>query len=140
MSNYRKPRWARKVSQAKIRQLYENDARGMVDETLIEEVGIALYARCESVLILSWADVRCSRCQRVFHVGWGRDPEELLCCPAPGCDWETTVRQYHNTWRNQDLIGGNAGDAFRAYMEGYASARMPSEKMLLIDQLIHTFH
>jgi hypothetical protein len=45
-------RWARKVSQAKIRQLYQADAMGIVDEELIDKVGTALYACCQSILLI----------------------------------------------------------------------------------------
>ena len=42
------PQWARRVPKRKIRQLYETDAQGIYDLDLINEVGYALLARCES--------------------------------------------------------------------------------------------
>ena len=42
-------KWPLKVRPHKIRQLYENDAKGIVDEDLINDVGYALYARCEAI-------------------------------------------------------------------------------------------
>jgi hypothetical protein len=45
--------WANRVSQIKIWQLYQSDARGILDEELIDEVGIALYARAQSILLLT---------------------------------------------------------------------------------------
>ncbi len=44
-----KPRWAGRVSRAQILQLYATDAKGIVDEELIDEVGYALLTRCESI-------------------------------------------------------------------------------------------
>ncbi len=41
-------RWAAPVRQDKIRRLYETDARGLTDEALIDDVGLALYLRCQS--------------------------------------------------------------------------------------------
>src|SRR5262245_61838332 len=112
-----KIRWARKVSRAKIRQLYQTDARGIMDETLIDEVGTALYARCQSVLRVSQAQALCPRCGQLFPVGWGRSTQELIACPTEGCSWQTTYEQWHQSWRHQDLIGTNAATAFENYLQ-----------------------
>jgi hypothetical protein len=132
--------WARKVSQAKIRRLYQTDALGIVDEELIDDVGSALYARCQSILLVSSAQVECPRCGCVFQVEVGRPEEDVLACPADGCFWQTTYRQWHNSWRHQDLIGTRAASAFQVYVKRYQHAKGPREKMFLIDQLIHAFH
>jgi hypothetical protein len=42
MDQHRPFRWARRVEQEKIRRLYETDARGIVDDELIDEVGYAM--------------------------------------------------------------------------------------------------
>ena len=44
------PSWAPRVTQHKIRQLYEDDAKGIRDEDLIEDVGYSLLCRCESFI------------------------------------------------------------------------------------------
>ena len=44
------PVWAERVAQRKIRRLYENDAKGIYDEALIDDVGYALFARCQSFI------------------------------------------------------------------------------------------
>jgi hypothetical protein len=133
-------RWARKVSQASIRQLYETDAAGIIDQELIDEIGTALYARCESILLVSQAGVRCPRCGLAFQVEAGKPEDEAISCPAAGCSWRTTYRQWHNSWRHQDLIGTRALSAFRDYVERYGRTSGPREKMPLIDALIHAFH
>jgi hypothetical protein len=135
-----KTRWARKVSQTKIRRLYLTDARGIVDEELIDEVGTALYARCQSVMVVSRAQALCPRCGHIFPVGKGRSGQEEIKCPAEGCSWQTTYEQWHHSWRHQDLIGTNAAAAFETYLDKYSQAQSPREKLLLIDQLLHTFH
>jgi hypothetical protein len=127
------------VSRAKISRLYQTDALGIVDEALIDEVGTALLARCESVLVVSRAQARCPRCGTVFDVGWARDRDESLACPA-GCGWQTTVEDWHRSWRHQDLIGTRAAGAFEHYAAHYPQAQTPQQKMLLIDGLIHAFH
>ena len=66
-------RWAPRVSPAKIRRLYETDARGIIDEELIEEVGFGLYSRCLSIVIATEAHagrLQCPRCDTIIpHQG-----------------------------------------------------------------------
>jgi hypothetical protein len=46
----RKPDWAPRIAQHKIRQIYEDDARGTHDDELIEDVGYSLLTRCQSFI------------------------------------------------------------------------------------------
>jgi hypothetical protein len=60
-------RWAPKVRQEQIWRLYQNDARGLIDEELIDEVGWALYSRCQSILWVTDRNrVPCPRCHHVI--------------------------------------------------------------------------
>ena len=45
-------RWGRRVPKWKIRRLYELDARGIVDEELIDDVGVTVFERCRSILTM----------------------------------------------------------------------------------------
>jgi hypothetical protein len=45
-----KPRWSARVRKEKIRQLYQKDASGIVDEELLDDVGTTLYCRCVSII------------------------------------------------------------------------------------------
>jgi hypothetical protein len=89
MSSDEKICWARHVSREKIRQLYRQDAQGIVDEELIDEVGTALYARCQSILLLSSAQVCRPRRGEVFGVRWEDecDDDDVAVCPTAGCGW-----------------------------------------------------
>lgn len=135
-----KIRWAPKVRQEKIQRLYENDARGLIDEILIQDVGIGLYLRCKSVLQVSSGQVPCPHCATVFAMKEAVESSasDILCCPC--CAWATTRAAYHTSWRHQDLIGTNDGGAFAGYVEQYPKTESPRERMLLIDRLIHAFH
>ena len=133
-------RWAAKVPRAKIRQLYRADALGVVDGELIADVGEALYARCQSILLLTDGSFLCPCCAAVIVVGWGRPEDADIPCPAEGCGWTTTNRAYHNSWRRQDLLGGNIRGPMEVFMAGYDRSRNPRERMRLIDGLIHAFH
>jgi hypothetical protein len=135
-----KIRWAQKISQAKIRQLYQKDAQGIVDEELIDDVGVSLLARSESILLVSTASARCPKCDTLIEIGWGHAEDDIVQCPDEGCTWQAVHRDYHNSWRHQDLIGVRAETAFREFIDRYSRAKGARAKMILIDQLIHAFH
>ena len=133
------PVWAARVPQEKVRRLYETDAKGIHDEELIDEVGYALLARCESFIAANevmWGDLACPHCSaKVPH---GQNKEEVLRCP---CGWELTWGEYVSTIRHRQLSGAEPVlRLFRDYAERFPKARTPRDKMLLIDCLIHGFH
>jgi hypothetical protein len=135
-------RWAPKLRPEKLQRLYETDARGIQDEELIDEVGYTLYSRCESILTVTEAfagRLKCPGCGFVIvrEPGTG-GPEARICCPE--CAWETTWREYHQTWQHRQLWGGNAVPVFQEFVRRFPTATSPREKMILIDQLIHGYH
>ncbi|HEU5102598.1 MAG TPA: hypothetical protein VFU22_26420, partial [Roseiflexaceae bacterium] len=95
--------------------------------------------RCQSIIMVTERRrVPCPRCMRIVTCAgerWSR--EQLIACPD--CGWSATYGQYRDSWRHQDLQGGNAMFAFRAFVEAYELAA-PRERMLLIDRLINAFH
>ena len=135
--------WASKVPQAKIWQLYQNDARGTVDEDLVEDVGYRLLQRCRSIQIATNRSLECPRCGTVYQLAES-EPWRFLPgsqpCPTPGCGWETTAEEWHASWRHRDLLGLAAMTAIEAYLRDYPRAGSTQERMLCIDQLIHAFH
>ena len=136
-----KIRWAPKVQRHKIRLLYENDARGILDEVLLEDVGLALLDRCRSVILVSRAEVECPRCGTVIAVGFGRpDPDAPIPCPGADCGWSTTARQWHASWAGRQLNGSRALPVFEKFADEYPRAADHRQRLLLIDQLLHAFH
>ncbi len=135
--------WAPKIRQAKIWQLYQNDAMGMVDEALVEDVGYVLFHRCRSIWLVTHCQVECPRCGAVLTLG---DPDtwQMLpgaqACPAPGCGWETTSAAWHASWKHRDLLGTAAVAAIETYLHDYPLARTAEARMVCIDQIIHAFH
>ncbi|OQA42846.1 MAG: hypothetical protein BWY52_02095 [Chloroflexi bacterium ADurb.Bin325] len=146
------PSWAPKVSQAKIRRLYLADARGAVDEALIDEVGWGLWSRCDSILSVTAAHygrVACPVCgAAVLHTEEGAAPPDERCTPwrdgdiveCGGCGWRLPWSAYHRTYQGKQLFGANAVEAFAAYHRAFPRAAAPRARMLLIDRLIHEFH
>jgi hypothetical protein len=122
------------VRQFKIRQLYENDARGIIDDALIDEVGYALFARCEAVWMVT--ERRCPECREKCHRSEGK--HRVLTCP--GCGWSASWEAYKRSYKGKRIHGGRAYEFFLAYMKEFRRARGPREKMLAIDRVIHELH
>jgi predicted RNA-binding Zn-ribbon protein involved in translation (DUF1610 family) len=134
-------RWASKVPQNKIRRLYEKDAQGIIDMELIDEVGWALWERCDSILTVTAAHhghVRCPVCGTVIErPNPTAEDGDVQCAP---CGWQIPWTTYHQSYRGKQLFGANAVDIFEAYHKDFPSAQAANQKMVLIDQLIHAFH
>ena len=135
--------WSPKIRQSKVRQLYQNDALGAVDEVLVEDVGLGLLDRCRSIWLVTRREVECPRCGAVFSLcepdSWEPLPGVQLC-PILGCGWETTADEWHASWKHRELLGAAAMDAIETYLHDYPLARKTEERMVCIDQLIHSFH
>ncbi|MFB3879995.1 MAG: hypothetical protein ACE149_01965 [Armatimonadota bacterium] len=134
-------RWAPRVPKGKLRRLYEQDAQGILDAELVDEVGWMLYQRCLSILQADEARrgrVRCPGCEAPVIRPDRRDEAEVLHCDQ--CGWEMRWQDYARTFRRRQLNVGGAGKVFRGYAEHYERTRDPRERMLLIDGLIHAFH
>jgi hypothetical protein len=133
------PDWAPRVAQGRIRRLYETDAQGIYDEDLIDEVGYALLARCQSFLDANEARAgraRCPRCSAI--VAHTCQKEEVL---RGACGWELTWGRYFQTLQHAQLSGAEPVLAqFRAFVATFPATGTPQAKMLAIDRLIHGFH
>lgn len=136
-----KIRWAPKVPQQTIRRLYQTDAKGIIDDELINEVGWALWDRCDSILTVTAAHygrVRCPLCETIIERQDRGANNEIVKCET--CDWQINWAEYHHTYRRQQLFGANAVEVFQQYHTVFPQSRSAKEKMILIDQLIHEFH
>lgn len=135
----RLPQWAPRVTQWQIRCLYDSDALGIQDEELIDEVGYALAARCQSFIEAVEAvrgRAKCPACGAI--VMHGVRSEELLTC---SCGWELLWKDYFATIQHKQLSGAEPVlEPFRAYIRDFPGAGSPRDKMMHIDTLIHGFH
>jgi len=135
-----KLRWAQKVRREKIRRLYETDAKGIIDEELIDEVGYAFYARCQSILTVTEASrgrVKCPSCGNIIPRS-GVDKEQILKCDR--CSWEITWGEYFQSYHRKQLHGGGAVEVFEDFVEQFPKKKTPQEKMILIDKIVHECH
>jgi len=139
--NTGKPDWSPRVRMDELRRLYLNDAAGILDESLLDDVGITLYCRCESILEASDAllgKIHCPSCANIIARSRNsRDDAKIVC---PKCGWTLAWLDYLKTFQHKDLWGGGFSDAMREFIARWNSRPSPREKMLLIDRLIHLWH
>ena len=138
-------RWAPRVPKRKIQRLYESEASGMLDEALLDDVGISLYLRCQSVLTVGQAQkgkVQCPRCsnsgRKTIIQRRSSRKEEIISCSQ--CPWSVTWGDYLKTYQGKQLSEGGAGEYLRAFVNRYKRAQTRKQKMLAIDRVIHEFH
>ena len=134
------PKWAQRVAKTKIKRLYELDAKGICNEDLLDEVGYALYARCQSFIEACRAtsgEVYCPVCNTIIlH---NQDKESLLICP--GCEWQLTWGVYFTTIQHKQLSGAEPVlKLFKEYINKFPRANSNQLKMFYIDKLLHGFH
>ncbi|MCL5999743.1 MAG: Rho termination factor N-terminal domain-containing protein [Chloroflexi bacterium] len=137
-----KIQWAKRVPRHQVRRLYESDARGMLDEALLEEVGHGMYARCADMFEVHEARegrIKCRNCGTVIlrHSRFW-DKSEVLACER--CGWQVTWGAYYDSYTGERLLPGAAEEVFRRFVDQWPTAHTAAAKMLLIDWLIHEFH
>ena len=131
--------WSPRVSQQKIRLLYEKDAKGIIDEKLIDDIAFSFFIRCQDIITVTDASlgkVKCIKCENIIYHNWNKD--EVLKCNK--CSWKTTWGTYLKSYQRKQLHGGTALEAFKDFVAKLPKTRTPEEKMLLIDRLIHEAH
>jgi hypothetical protein len=131
--------WSPRIRPVLIKRLYDSDALGLQDDELCNDVGVRLYMRCQTVLMVSRDEVACPRCGTIFRINTGTK-DAVTTCPEPGCGWQTTRSDYHESWSKKRIWGANALPAFEEFYSRFSSALPYRDKMVLIDQLIHSFH
>ena len=131
-----KIRWGPRLRPQLLRRLCQSDAQGLADIELCDRVGTTLYVRCRTFALVHQKQVECPECRTVFGVS----PQGKSLCPQENCDWHTTHAVYAQSIKNHYAFPGRAMDAFRSFYRCYPHARTYKQKILLIDQLIHSFH
>jgi hypothetical protein len=128
------------VRRSTIRQLYEQDARGIVDEALIDEVAYGFFARCRSILDATRAMTEgiatCFDCRADVPHDFGAS--EVLRCDA--CGWEARWVAFRRSIQRKQLMAGSAQPWFEEYIDRLPAARTPRERMLLVDWMVHRLH
>lgn len=130
-------RWAPPLPAAKLIKLYEANAAGLLDDELLDDVGWRLWERLTDVVRVTDGKVRCPVCSTEFEVrSPGREPDEQV--PCSGCTWSVTPRAWHKSWEHRDLNGHCP--EFRRFVDLWPRIRPVSDRMLLIDAVVHALH
>ncbi len=131
-------RWAKKVTKEKIAELYSSDAAGYNDIELVDEVGTALYARCESIISVTYGFEKklliCPLCGK--EIPLDTEKNEFSC----ECGFHATWQEFRASYKGKQLYGANALPAFLEYHRNFPNAHSYKKKMMCIDRLIHAFH
>ena len=128
-------RWPAMVSRQKLKNLYKSDVKMMLDEELLDDIGLTIYTRCmeakEIYALMSNGKVKCMHCGKVL------DYAKLMECP---CGQRYTYHEYRRSYRTNNMPRGEASDIFDKFITDWEKAKGSRIKMLLIDNLIHEFH
>jgi hypothetical protein len=138
-NNYLLPVWATRLRKIQIERFYQSCGRGLLDEELIDEVGFALYSRCISMLQVREAMLGTPPCP-----GCGA-PAQLYEDPVPfarcaKCGWVCPWDLYQKTYQLKGLFAGGLEPFVRDFVARFPATHSYSERVVLIDSLIHRFH
>jgi hypothetical protein len=142
--------WSPRLPKQILAQAYYNDACGLADSALLDDIGAALYLRCSDILYINDAQQhrwRCPRCEAATPPGSlmalagesQRDARDnrYLC---PHCTLLMTWGQFTLSYKRMQLNPGGAVAEFEHYIAQWARCREDNEKFLCIDRLVHAFH
>ena len=133
------PRWAGRVAKWKIARIYEDDAHGMHDDNLLNDVAYGLWNRCKSMLMVEEARqgrATCPVCEALIDHA-ARQGSVLHC---QQCDWTGSWDDYRASLDGRHLIAPGLQPFCREFVKQLPQAQTAKEKMYWIDWLIHRCH
>jgi hypothetical protein len=133
------PRWAGRVPKYKIARIYEDDARGIHDQDLIDDVAYTLLARCESMLQVEEARLGRATCP-VCAATVEHAAQRGCSLECKHCGWSGSWDDYRGSFDGLHLIAPGLQPFCREYVRRLPAARTPRARMYWIDWLIHRCH
>lgn len=129
-------RWPAKLDIHKLHILYMQDAKGIYDEALADEIGLTLYLRCkygkEDMERIERYIVRCHGCQSELT-----GESDFREC---SCGLQYSYKEYRRSYCRNNMPTGAAKKIFNLFIENWERAKTYQEKIVLIDTLLHEFH
>lgn len=135
---FNKFKWCRKASRNDILRLYQGEAKGLIDEELLDKLGYTFYTRCrqskDALPLLNRGEILCHYCGAVLKAsGYA----SVTRCK---CGYCYTYREYRRSFNTCNMPAHRAQPIFDAFIDKWPVCRDAKEKMLLIDWLIHKCH
>ena len=131
-------KWCKKVSRSDLLRLYKGEAKGLIDEILLDDIGLTFYLRCkqakEARECMDKGQIICHHCGVVLKVS---GYSTITNCP---CGYSYTYREYRRSCNAVNMPGGRAEPIFDNYLKKWQGCRTTKDKMFLIDWLIHECH
>ncbi|MDR1689494.1 MAG: hypothetical protein LBS21_12920 [Clostridiales bacterium] len=131
-------KWAKKVSRNDLLKLYQSDAKGLLDEELLDEVGFTFYIRCKQAKevreLMEKGRMLCLQCGEILQAQSYTAPVKCKC------GYIYTYREYRRSCNAINMPGGRATPIFDDYMKKWLDSKTASQKMTVIDWLIHECH
>lgn len=128
--------WPARLDIYKLKQLYKQDAKGIWDTELVDEIGLTLYIRCkygkEDMERMEKYIIRCHNCNENI-----KGESDFRQC---SCGYQYSYREYRRSYRKNNMPTGAAAKVFEDFIVSWSRAKEYNEKMLLIDTLLHEFH
>lgn len=138
LEKFNKFKWAEKVSRKNLQRLYQSDAKGIIDDELLDDVGFTFYVRCkqakEVMELLEKGRILCHHCGTVIQA---KSYTEPIKCQ---CGYIYTYREYRRSCRAASMPAGRATPIFNDFIEKWPACKTAPQKMMTIDWLIHECH
>jgi len=131
-------RWANRISRRLLVRLYESDAKMMLDDELLDEVGFTIYTRClqgrDESILFGENKMKCHNCGAILTA---QSRGELLTCD---CGHSYLLREYKRSFVADGMPSRSATIFFNEFIDKWPTAKDSTTKMQLIDWVIHQCH
>ncbi len=137
-NTFNKFKWCKKVSRNDLLRLYQGEAKGLLDEALLDEIGYTFFTRCrqskDALPLLNQGRILCHHCGAVLK---SSGYASITHCE---CGYCYSYREYRRSFNANNMPAHRAQPIFDAFVEKWPGLTSVKEKMMLIDWLIHKCH
>jgi hypothetical protein len=130
-------RWQPKVPCQLFVRLYKSHVNMMLDELLLDDVGLRLYVRCvqgrDERLLADQNKLKCHHCKVILQ---NTDSGIIEC----NCGYAYIFRDYMRSFNDNSMPSRSATPFFNEFIEKWPNLKSKEQKMLLIDWIIHKCH
>jgi len=131
-------KWAPKLQPDILRKFYKMNSSGIIDDELIDNIGLKLYLRCESIMMATQGEFYCPDCRSKIIVDKTVDKNQESKCN--NCDFTFTADEFHESYRRRELWQDTTHIYFGKYYDEYPKCKTANEKIIMIDTIIHSFY